>query len=72
MTKEQQKQLNKVYPLSVHSLLDELTDKIFDDFEQNLLLEDTVEVNEQGYLTNYPQFGRFSKGKKICIYTKEL
>jgi len=33
MTREQQKKLNKGYPLSVNALLDELTDKIFDELE---------------------------------------
>ncbi len=50
----------------------EVIDECFDDLEKNLVLENIAEVDERGHLTDYPQFGRFEKGKRIGIYTKEI
>jgi len=46
-------------------------DKIFDEFEQSLQLEDVAKADKQGWLTGYPQFGKFKKNAKVYIYTKE-
>jgi len=50
---------------------DVLINEIFDEFEQSLQLEDVIKADKQGWLTGYPQFGKFKKNAKIYIYTKE-
>lgn len=41
-------------------------------FKQSLSLKNIVDVNDDGLLEDYPQFGEFEKHKRIGIFTKEM
>ena len=55
--------------MSIHECVARITDYYEDEV---YVQEYEGEVNEHGYLTGFPQLGKFTKGKTVFLYSVEV